>query len=212
VLGLISVIAAVVGILVAIAIPLEIERRKRPSLTIERADDLNAPAPNPFRLAHLRVTNQPLAGKLGKLLLRNAATGCRVDVVFKSRSDGKETYIPGRWSGLAEPLELHVLPTGQFARTYRQEAVPPTLVLDLSPDPAGHHVGIAIKRDGDRSAYAFTSESYAVSTMCLPRLELSDTEYDVIVRVHAGQVTRSKRFVLRNDGTAYTGLSLVKDK
>jgi hypothetical protein len=46
--GLISVIVAVVGIMVAIAIPLEIERRKAPELTIERSDDLNdSDSPDP---------------------------------------------------------------------------------------------------------------------------------------------------------------------
>lgn len=210
-LGLIAVLVSVTGILVAIGIPLEIERRKRPVLTIERSDDLNAPGPDAFRLVHLRVTNQPLTGRLGMLLLRNSATGCRVDVVFKSRSDGMETHIPGRWSGMPEPLELHVVQSGSstaLVRTYRQEAVPATLVVDLSPDAAGHNLGIAIKRDGNRSAFAFTSESYADPNLCPPRYELPDTEYDVIVRAHAGQITQSAQFVLSNNGTAYTGLSL----
>jgi hypothetical protein len=208
VLGLIAVLVSVVGILVAIGIPLEIERRKRPALKIERSDDLNVLGDNPFRIVHLRVTNQPLGGRLGKLLLRNSATGCRVDVTFKSRSDGRETHIAGRWSAHAQPLERHALRSGELAEIFHPEAVPPTLILDLSPDPAGQTLGIAIKRAGARSAFAFTSESYADRSMCPPNYELADTEYDVIVRAHAGPISESARFVLRNDAAAYTGLTL----
>jgi hypothetical protein len=207
--GLFGVILALAGIVVAILAPLEIERRKRPIVTIERSGDLNDPnaQPSGFRIVHICVTNNRLSSRW---LLRNDATGCRVDVTFRSRSDGKTVHIPGRWSGHPQPLDYHVLPTGQIATTFRPEAVPPTLTFDLSPDPDGQNLGIAIKRQGDTSAYAFTSSSYAnLVTLCLPEYELPDTEYDVTVRAHAGQLEWTQMFVLRNTGQAYTGFSLI---
>jgi hypothetical protein len=50
----------IVGILLAIAIPLYVEYSRRPSLSIDRADDVNHEERG-WRIVHIKVVNTPLA-------------------------------------------------------------------------------------------------------------------------------------------------------
>lgn len=188
------------AVVVAIGLPLLIERAKWPELRLDKADDSNARHLSPVaRFVHVRVTNQPLGGWRGRLLQRNTANGCKVEITFRSESDGKVTPMPGRWSGTPQPLTLGV---------FDNEKVPQSLRFDLPPDEQGEVVAIAIKRDGDTNAYGFTSYSYADPTMCLPSLALPDEEYDVDVRAHAGPVEARKSFALKNTGATHRDLHL----
>lgn len=194
----------------ALGIPLVIESRKRPRLRIEPADDANATwAHPPFRIVHVKVINEPLGGKLGRWLLRNVATSCKVGVLFESQSSNETVAIPGRWSGTPEPFSF--FPTnGAIRALFDPTKVPQSLRFDLSPDTEGEVLGIAIKADGDCEAYAFTSESYqAQDSRRLPTLRLTDDVYTVTVTAHAGGIAASAVFLLHNRGTAHTGLELV---
>jgi hypothetical protein len=122
----ISLVVSFVAVLVAIGVPLGIERAKWPELRVEKAEDANARHLTPVaRIVHVRVTNQPHNGWLGRLLLRNTANGCKVDITFRSRSDGKVTPMQGRWSATPQPLT-----SGMFDN----EKVPQSLRFDLPLD------------------------------------------------------------------------------
>jgi hypothetical protein len=72
-----------------------------------------------------QVTNLPREGWLGRWLQRNTANGCKVEITLRSKSDGKVTTMPGRWSAAPQPLTLGV---------FDQERVPQSLRFDLPPD------------------------------------------------------------------------------
>jgi hypothetical protein len=210
-LGLVSVIVAIVGIVVAIGIPLYIEAKKRPVLRIEGSEDLNVrdrdPVPE-FRIAHIKVIDEPLGGRLGRWLLRNTATSCKVSIAFRSRSDNTTLTIPGRWSGAPEPFSLAPV-DGHLVGFYDPTKVPQTLRFDLSPAQEGEVLGIALKQKGDHEAYAFTSESYAADdTRRRPDYALRDGTYDVLVTARAGGIEATASFVLHNQGTEISGLRL----
>src|SRR5262245_24894775 len=100
-------VLAVIGILLALGVPLFVEWSRRPKLMIERGDDANQrDVDPPWRIVHVKIANLPLRGLLGRWLLRNPATACRVAITFKSTSDGREVQMAGRWSGSPEPLSL----------------------------------------------------------------------------------------------------------
>jgi hypothetical protein len=210
VLGLISVGVAVLGVLCAIAIPIMIEAKKRPTLRIERADDANARNRTPrFRIVHVRVVNEPITGLFGRWLLRNVANGCKVNIVFQSRSDGKSIPMQGRWSATPEPFTVVPLPTGRVDYAFDPTKIPQSLRFDLPPDSEGEVVAIAIKLDDDPNAFGFTSASYEPPhSPRIPQLQLPDEEYDVFVTARAGGISGSAEFVLTNRGKGINGLTL----
>jgi hypothetical protein len=192
----IGLVISFLAVIVAIVVPLAIERARRPDLHVDKAHDANARHLNPVaRIVHVQVTNRPRTG----WLQRDTANGCKVDISFRSRSDGKVTTMQGRWSATPQPLDRGV---------FDNERVPQTLRFDLPPDDAGEVIPIAIKRDGDVNAFGFTSESYADPALSLPSLALPDEAYDVDVRAHAGPVEARETFVLKNSGTAHRDLHL----
>ena len=215
-----GVLLGLAGIAAAIYIPLKIEALKWPRLRIEWAADANNPAMfgGPTRIAHVKVINEPIGGRLGKWLLRNPATGCQVKLTYRSRSDEKTLSTPGKWSAKPEPVQW--LPTQnpdgslgiyQYPDT---EKMPDTLVYDLSPGSSGATVAVALKRDGERQAYAFGWMLY----VSLPDAPLADTSlalphdtYEVKVEVEAGGIGCSEHFLLHNDGSHHTDLRLDRD-
>src|SRR5438067_1029474 len=150
---LLAVTLALVGIGVALFIPLFVEAMKHPWLRLERADDANSPLG--FRIVHVRVINEPLGGWLGQWLIRNVATSCKVDVSFRSLSDSATLDIPGRWSGAPEPFTYLSTPTGQPGVVFDPMKAPAASRIDLHADAEGEVLGIAIKTDGDAEAYGF---------------------------------------------------------
>ena len=206
-MGIVGVVLGLIAVLVAIAVPLLVEKKKRPRLLIERADDANSPLG--FRIVHIKVINQPLTGRLARWLVPNEATSCRVDISFRSLSDGQVTNIAGRWSGTAEPFVIVPTPGG-LVRTFDPSMVPETLRFSLAADAVGEALGIAIKQDGDTEAYAFTSASYAApDTRRLVEYQLPDSAYEVIAIARTGQIETRRMFRLENQGPSHTGLDLV---
>ncbi len=188
------------AVIVAVVLPLLIERAKWPELRLGRADDANARHLSPVaRFVHVRVTNQPLRGLRARWLQRNTANACKVEITFRSKSSGDVISMPGRWSATPQPLTLGI---------FDNEKLPQSLRFDLPPDEQGEVVAVAIKRDGNSDAFGFTSYSYADPAMCLPTYALPDEEYEVEIRAHAGPVEARRTFVLKNTGTTHRGLQL----
>ena len=99
--------ALVVGV-IALGVPPTIEALKRPRLDIILVPPWSPAGPVAWTFAAVQVHNKPLAGPLGRLLTRQAAQGCVVDIdYFKwGRPDGERvnSTVPGRWSSHQEPI------------------------------------------------------------------------------------------------------------
>lgn len=109
----------------------------------------------------------------------------------------------------ARPGYLRGATVSQVGRIPDDTKIPQSRVIDISPGEAGQSVGIAIKTDGQLEAYGFASESYFFPMLSKPEWKLPHDEYDVEVVAEAGGLrSEVTRFVLRNSGSSYTGLSL----
>lgn len=221
---MIGIFLGLVGILIALGVPLLIEWSRRPRLRIERGDDANQrDAESPWRIAHVKVANEPLRGWRSRCLLRNSATSCRVEIIFRSESDGSEIPMAGRWAAGPEPISRVVFPPKvdiEYAPIDPSAGMPdvqwhfdPTKLpqsarLDISADSEGEPVPIAIKYRGERQAFGFTGESYAYDGWRNPDLALPDERYAVTVRASAGGITAEAVFRLDNSGEAETDFHL----
>jgi hypothetical protein len=217
---LVGVLLGLLGIAAAIYIPLKIEALKRPSLRIKWAADANNPGMfgGPTRIAHIAVINQPIEGWLGKWLLRNPATGCQVKLTYRSRSDEKTFSTPGKWSAKPEPLQWLPVQNADGSQAIVQyadtEKLPDMLVYDISPGRRGGVVAVALKRDGERQAYAFGWMLYSAlpdGPLADDSLELPHDAYEVTVEAEAGGIECSASFLLHNGGDQHTGLRLGLD-
>jgi hypothetical protein len=94
-----AIFLGVAAIVVAIAIPLWVERLKRPRLGII-ASQWVAGRPVPWTFAAVQVQNRPLSGALGALLTREVAQGCRVQIDFLRWGTDERAIdtVQGRWS------------------------------------------------------------------------------------------------------------------
>jgi hypothetical protein len=196
------------GVLLALGVPAYVEWSRRPCLRIEAGRDANRDDPL-WRIVHVRVVNEPLQGRLARVLLRNPAAGCRVAMSFVSRSDGTGPAVRGKWSASAEPLATVPISPGTFGRIFDPEKIPQTLTLDVSPAAEGESIAVAIKHNNDPQAYAFDPEIYAYGNLRNDKLALPHEAYEVTVTAQAGEIrAEPRRFLLHNEGTAYRDLRL----
>jgi hypothetical protein len=202
-------------VVVAIVAPLLIEGTKRPRLQIEWAPDANNPNMygGPTRITHVKVINTPIGKPFGRFLLRNTATNCRVRLTFTSRSDGKEAWSgPAKWDAQPEPIQW--LPhEGGIHEFIDQRSATASEIYDLPPGESGSSLAIALKRDGQVEAWAFSTILYYAlpsSPLSAPGiLDLaSDTDYNVTVLAEAEGISTERVFLLRNRGELHTGLTL----
>ena len=140
---------ALLGIAVAILVPVLIEYQKRPRLRISHARDAHRPSPDAFRIVHVRVVNMPITGIFARWLVRNVATGCRVSIELRSTSSGDtRPAFAGKWSLKPEPIQY--LPVGgSLQGAFDPARWPEGLVHDLPPGAYGEMVAVAIKHEGD---------------------------------------------------------------
>jgi len=200
---------SVVAILLAIAIPLWIEWRKRPTITVRLGTDADRDDPR-WRIVHVRAVNEPLRGRIGKCLLRNDATGCEAHVVLRSRRDGSTVEFPGKWSATPQPIQTLAI-GDRPVEFYDPQKVPAALTCTVPPTDSGEAIAIAIKHGGSSDAYGFGPDLYAAphpAPLRTPGLALPDPEYDVTVTVTAGQIEEVGHFVLLNRGDDRDGLEL----
>jgi hypothetical protein len=197
------------AILVAIAIPLWIEWRKRPMLSIEPGENADRDAPS-WRIVHVRVLNTPIPGRLGRFLLRQNADGCTGWVELRSRSGGAPIAFEAKWSSSPEPIQTLAI-GGRAVEFYDPQKLPIALVATVPPTKGGQTIAVAIKHNGDPHAYGFGKGLYAdpnPGPLRTPSLALQDSEYDVTVTVEAGQLNCDARFVLYNRGPERDDLEL----
>jgi hypothetical protein len=203
-------VLGIVGVVLALGVPIGIEWARRPSLRIEIGVDANSADPL-WRIVHVRIVNKPLQGFPARFLLRNSAAACHVTMEFVSQSDGTRLPASGKWSARPEPLATVPVDSEGLGlrRIFDPEKIPQALTLDVSPTAAGEPVAVAIKHNGDPMAYAFDPAIYAYLNLRNDALALPHERYDVNVTVQAGEIkAEPRRFVLHNDGTEYRDLRL----
>ena len=100
-----GVILGAIGIGAAIVIPTGIETFERPRLDI-RPSPWSAEGPVDWTFATVRVRNKPTFRPVRKLLTRQAAQACVVELeYFRWGTDDKALpTIPGRWSSHPQPI------------------------------------------------------------------------------------------------------------
>lgn len=206
---IVSIGLGFLAILIAIAIPLWIEWRKRPDLRVELGDNADRDDPR-WRIVHVRVVNAPIGGWLGRFLLRNDANGCEAHVELQSTAGGRQVAFAAKWSATPEPLQTHAI-GGRVVEFWDPQKLPAALVCAVPPTDRGQAIAIAIKHGGESGAFGFGPDLYRAPSpgpLRTPSLALGEGAYDVTVTVKAGQISAEGRFVLRNDGDDRDGLEL----
>lgn len=182
---LIGIIGLVVA-LAALALPVLIERLRRPRLQIEAGrwgDESVA-----WRFAVVKVTNRPLRGLGARVLTRQSAEGTIVSFTIRLRGADEPLVenFPGRWSGHPEPYRQDVKKTEEgwaMVEVFDHTLVPGSYRFDVPSTGQAEEVAVAVWRD--ESAYLFNSDSYRFDKWHNPAWGLPPGDYEVIARASA---------------------------
>lgn len=172
VLGL--TIAAIVA---AFGVPVSVEAFRRPRLEIMPSAWLPA-GPTPWTLATVQVRNKPPAGPLARVLTRQVAQECVVDVDYYRWATGDRAIptVCGRWMNHtgAETAD----------RRYR----------DIPVSHAGVAVAVAVLKVGEAAAVSF--EGHVHDAFGNPAFHLDRGTYRVAIHVHGSSVDHQQVFKL----------------
>lgn len=195
---MLGAIIGVFGIVVAIGLPLEIERRKRPSFAFDIAEPTIL---GDVKYLHVKIINRPLTGRW---LLRNTATGCVASLNYEAPPIGDGEHrpwaVPARWSAKAEPwtpVDMH----GVIERVYDDTKLANCFHMDLEPSESGEVIIAAIKHANESVAYALSTASYGPTSdgeLRAADLALSGKEYKLTVAVEAGGLKCNADFRVNN--------------
>lgn len=197
-----SFVLAVIGVVLAtlaLALPIGIERLRRPRLVV-RAGEWSPREDLPWEFVVIGVANEPLTGFLGHLFTRQSAEGCEVSLTFTREGIIKPPIyrLPARWSGHPEPYRL--TPAGvsggqpRLVPMFDHALVPPSYRWDVAPTGRPEEVAVAVRRDGE--AHAFSAESYAYDRWRKGEWKLEPGNYQVAVRAGAAGAEAARTFGL----------------
>jgi hypothetical protein len=207
-----ALVIGIVALVVAIVVPFMIHVLERPRLEIIPA--LYSPAePLPWTFAVVQVRNKPLAAPLNRLLTRQAAQGCVVEIDYLKWGTRERKFprIPGRWSShnppiewLPNPLPLALPALTGTARQYTgpgfsgvyNPALDP-LEHDVAVSETGEEVAVAILTTvSGLGAFAWSKESYRHPDWANPDRSLDHGTYRIEVRVRGSSVVKKEDFRL----------------
>jgi hypothetical protein len=207
--GLILGIAALVA---AFLVPGGIEALKRPRLEITPSP-WSPVGPVAWTFAAVRVCNKPLPSPFTRILVRQAAQGCVVEIdYFKWGTDERVfSTVSGRWSSHQQPIRSIPSPPGDpfipavytggtaslnmepgFSAVYDRTLDPRQHDVAVSKD--GEEVAVAILRAGE--AFAFSTESYDYNAWGNPAWRLDHGTYRIVVRVRGSGLLHEQAFKL----------------
>jgi hypothetical protein len=181
---------AVLAILIALSLPVLIDRVKRPRLAIIPTS-WSPSFPTAWSFATFAVYNRPR--RLARLFSTDTAAGCRAfaDVRKPNTQDFVLRGIQLGWSHKPQPLNTNPDGTTRFA----PERTPERIWADLPAGDTGFEVAAAILHD-DGTAYAFGVDSYAFDHRN-PDWKLDRGSYDVDVRIEGGGVSAKRTLRLQ---------------
>src|SRR5260370_14964303 len=205
---MLDIILAAAGLAAAFIVPGTIEYLKRPKLVIVPGAWV-PPGPAPWTFASVRIRNKQIAGPAGRLLSRNTAQACVVEIDYY-RWDSQEKVIPtvtGRWDSHPQPerrVPLDQTSTEIGSVEADPDALQPSrLVYDPSLDIPQHditvgydigQVSVAILRNGE--AFAFANESYAYldNRLGKPEWKLAKGTYRIVVHVRPSNAGEQSQY------------------
>ena len=156
-----------------------------------------------WTFAAVQIRNRPMGAPFNRLLTRDAAQGCVVDLdFFKWGTDERVMpTVPGRWSSHPEPLRS--VPSKSVTTTYGGGTISFTKEYDASLSPREHNVPagrggeeVAVAVLAPKGAFAFSAASYASPDWAVPEWQLSHGTYRVVVRVHGSSIENERAFKL----------------
>jgi len=161
----IELFLAVAAFVASVLVPFMVEAFERPRLEII-SSQWTPTGPTLWAFATIRIRNKPLAGPLAKLLTRQAAQGCVVDIDYF------------RWG-----TDERVMPTVHGHR-YR----------DIPASSTGEEVAVAALGGG--AAFAYSSETYGYNAFGHPAWRLDRGTYRIAVQVRGSSVDYRQFFKL----------------
>jgi len=195
---------SIVAVVLAVVLPLGIERFRRPKLICVWAE----PQPvNDDWYIHLQVINKPVPFPLGLLLMRNTATTCRARMTFHGTSIKGELAT---WPEKPDPMTLILMPDTTYAYVFDPTKLEERFKMDLEPNKEGEAIIVAIKGD-DEAAFAIGKASYLDAWnqgRRAPQLILLPGEHRLTVDVSAGSAKGHSEFIVRNMGSHRKDLSI----
>lgn len=208
-----ALVVGIVALVVAIVVPFMIHALERPRLEIIPAL-WPAAGYGPWTFAVVQVRNKSLAAPLNRLLTRQAAQGCVVEIDYYKWGTGERKFptILGRWSSHNPPIDWlpNALPlalppltgtarqyTGPGFRGVYNPALDP-LEHNVAASDMGEEVAVAILTTvSGAEAFAWSKESYNYPDWANPDLSLDyETTYRIVVRVRGSSVVKEEAFRL----------------
>jgi hypothetical protein len=191
-------IASVISVVVAVAVPLLIEYVRRPILYLELDDE--PVVSDQWCIVHVRVMNLAMAERgrvarfLGRWLTALPAHGCSVQI-YMNGPDGLLMF-EGKWTSRHEPISTDLIWDGsqlQRIDRYDPQKLPGIHEVTLQPGDVGDLIAIAIRERGATNAYAYWSERIYADAGGRPFPEHPDAElppgsYRLEVHARAGEV------------------------
>lgn len=206
-------ILAIVALVLALAVPLGIERAKKPRLELTPST-WSAQGAVPFTFAVFRVQNKPISWwPANKLLSRDLAQACKVTLEYQQWATGARVatipVLQGRWSSHTEPFRIRPAdlpgspgfsgppasgapsPPGQLVQwTFDPSMDTPEQDIPATTD--GDEIAVAILR-ADGSAYVFNNDSYARPGFDGPKRQLATGDYRIVARVTGANFAECSR-------------------
>lgn len=163
---LLAAFGAFLGGVLSLLVAVGIEYLKKPRLELVAENPpvdqhyTNAPAGD-ARFVRVKVRNRAMP-KLLRWLGRSAAYQCIGYVQFHHLDNGAPVFskaMPIRWSGSAEPIMYHALPTGGVAQVFDPIKYDAAFRRDCFPG-SEELADVAAKFDNDDECYGWSNETY----------------------------------------------------
>ena len=199
-----TIIQISIGAAVAILITILVENWRRPHLTIEVTEPIDAEYTykhvKKARFILVEVTNNPLPQFL-RWMSRNAAIQCHGSVTFHYL-DGQPVYqrvMPTRWSNSPEPIASRFEVDGTVFSFIDPSKVEIRSRIDIQPGES-EQLGIVAKFDDDEECYGWSNENYFTKPLWRhPDWKIKPERYLVKVTVYSAGKKVSGVFRLVNN-------------
>jgi hypothetical protein len=189
----VNVLLAFVGVVVA----LWYENLGSPRLEISpglTTDDVNPLSCRRTRFLHLNVRNNPRTARFVPRQTSYATHGTITFVTSEHRAIGT---MPIRWDGAPEPLRTEIV-DNQITYLPDHRLIRISRYIDIPPDES-ESLAIAVRIEGDTSAFGWTCESYFHGWRH-PDYELPPGRYVARVKIVSGDRVFQKEFPFVNPG------------
>lgn len=200
----IGIVLGILGVLLAIFIPVIFEQWKKPNLDIIAIDERGS-GTAPYKFAHVKVVNKP--HKIIRFIQRNYVNDATAKIIFIDKHTGQELFtMPCKWTGKPEPLEPVYDPQKRiFGYVFDTTKIPDAQSINIAPGEEGEALDVAIKRNGEKECYGFNALSYAPRYQPGwkdPSKRIDLPECIVRVVVTSGDISKTKDLILKNPDTS----------